>query len=388
VAEIYLRTRFDRIPLHSLYNDLLANPPSGITISKSQKSTNAYYKFDRKSANAVRQVILYYTKTWPYLLNEWLSQRHLPTNPDLIYASQHVIFSEMRWITDFEFANAFVAYGNIGAARVILQKRFSSNACKKIMAWTEWAADTLRKSIDTHDFDDKIDVVRFSVPPQPKEVLNKPDEKIRILFIGSNNPANTQNFLFKGGYEAVDASIKLIAKYDNLEIVVKSLVPEEIKGKCSEYGAIKIIDHDLPPAEVKKLYTDSHIFIRAGHEALGPAILEAMSYGLVVVANNIYNVPEAVEDEHTGLLTKTPPVDYYTKYGTPKDYNSKFVNGIRESKGFLAFQIYEKVSRLIEDSALRRKLGTNAHTMIENGKFSSKERNAKLKSIIEVALRK
>jgi regulator of replication initiation timing len=49
-------------------------------------------------------------------------------------------------------------------------------------------------------------------------------------------------------------------------------------------------------------------------------------------------------------------------------------------------QIVEKTSLLVENASLRRRLGRQARASIEEGKFSIKNRNTKLKRIFDEAV--
>ena len=49
------------------------------------------------------------------------------------------------------------------------------------------------------------------------------------------NPGNLLSYEFKGLYETIDAFIELQKEYDNLELVVRSIVPDVIKEKCKKY---------------------------------------------------------------------------------------------------------------------------------------------------------
>jgi glycosyltransferase involved in cell wall biosynthesis len=49
-------------------------------------------------------------------------------------------------------------------------------------------------------------------------------------------------------------------------------------------------------------------------------------------------------------------------------------------------QIVDKVSLLIENGLLRRRLGQDARHLVEEGEFSTKKRNEKLKKIFDEAV--
>jgi len=50
-------------------------------------------------------------------------------------------------------------------------------------------------------------------------------------------------------------------------------------------------------------------------------------------------------------------------------------------------QLVEKISLLIEDSSLRKRMGRYGRRLVEKGKFSIKERNKKLLKIYQESLR-
>jgi len=120
---------------------------------------------------------------------------------------------------------------------------------------------------------------------------------------------------------------------------------------------------------------------------LGMAILEAMSYELPVIARAVYDVPEAVEDMRTGiLLSPLSKLPYYMWNGAPNHYDRDLLFRIRKYRPSLVKQIVEKTSLLIENSSLRRKLGREGRHLIEQGEFSIRNRNEKLKRIFDEAI--
>jgi glycosyltransferase involved in cell wall biosynthesis len=119
------------------------------------------------------------------------------------------------------------------------------------------------------------------------------------------------------------------------------------------------------------------------------AILEAMSYQLPVMALDIYDVPEAINDLKTGVLLKTSPsIPYYSWNGGPNHYDKEFLRGLRQSRSWLIKQIVEKASMLIENESLRRKIGREARFLVEHGEFSIPRRNMKLRRIFDEAIEK
>ncbi len=82
------------------------------------------------------------------------------------------------------------------------------------------------------------------------------------------------------------------------------------------------------------------------------ALLEAMSWGLPVIATPVGGIPQVVEEGVNGLFVSPGDID-----------------------GLAA-----AVRRLLEDTGLRERLGTAARATVENG-FSLREALAKLSGI-------
>jgi glycosyltransferase involved in cell wall biosynthesis len=223
---------------------------------------------------------------------------------------------------------------------------------------------------------------------RPKDLTKKKlDDKVTLLFVGSANPYNALNFEEKGGVEVIEAFLELHKKYDRVELVLRSWVPPEIRAKYGGNPDIKILDSLLSKEALARLYLSSEISLFPAHLNLGMVILEAMSYELPVIARRIYDVPEAVEDMRTGLLLDPlPTVPYYMWNGAPNSFDRNFIAIVRKYRSQLVSQIVEKASLLIEDTPLRKRLGRQARALIEEGKFSIKNRNMKLKRIFDEAV--
>jgi hypothetical protein len=96
-------------------------------------------------------------------------------------------------------------------------------------------------SVDSEKFKHKIHTVRYTVSSKSENLDNKDTSTIRILFLGSMNAANLLSYEFKGIYETVEAFIELQKEFDNLELVIRSIVPNTLKEKCKKFPNIKIL---------------------------------------------------------------------------------------------------------------------------------------------------
>lgn len=392
MKKVFLKGRSQGGPIHSLYRGLLDFPPEGYQFVTRglapTKRQNLVFDLDRKFRNIPGGGGTWLRlKTLQYLAIRIIQdmQAGSKANPDLIYASQQLTSARMPWVVDFEYVNALVNYGDIRLCKRFVQRALASKWCKKILPWSDWAKRTLYRSLDCGSFKEKIEMIHFAASPKDF-VKTEKDDKVRLLFVGSTNQFNFLNFEWKGGYEVVDAFLTLSKKYDGLELVMRSWVPPEIQKKCTNRPDTKVFSTPLSEDALARLYASSDVFLFPTHLNLGMAILEAMSYELPVIAVSLYDVPEAIQDMKTGVLLKpSPNVPYYTWNGAPNHNDWELLQRIRRSRAWMVDQIVEKASVLIEDSSLRKRLGREARQRIEQGEFSIKKRNEKLKRVFDEA---
>lgn len=119
-------------------------------------------------------------------------------------------------------------------------------------------------------------------------------------------------------------------------------------------------------------------------DSFGYALLEAMSIGLPLVATNIFAIPEIIEDGKNGFLINTPLSDF--RNYVPSFFDRELIK--RKRIKMVINELVEKLSILIENSSLRRRMGKYGRQLVERGKFSIKERNEKLRRIYEESIKK
>ncbi len=381
---VLLKPRFKGLPLHSLYDELIINPPKDYRVTKyNSLQSHPLIKTSSKHRNHYYKQLVYHLGSLPYMVAQ--SRESIKyENIDLIFASQHVIDNQVPWVVDLEYSDALGGYCNLMLTKEIILKKLKSKNCKFILPWSYWAQKTLFNSLDCKEIKEKIRIIRYTANPKKNNVSNKDKSKTRFLFLGSINPANVNSFEFKGLYETVNAFVDVQRKYDNLELVIRSLVSPEIRALVKKYPNIKIIENRLTPLELENLYQSSDVFPHSGFETMNSSILEAMSYGLPVIATSLYNTPEVIQHMKNGILIDLPkPNLFYTKSGTPNDYSKSFLDSMRALRPYMVEKLKESMKMLIEDSTLRNKIGQEARRVTEDGEFSTKRKNELLKEIFD-----
>lgn len=384
---IYLKPRFPGIKLHSLYNQLINNPPSGYRIISPKNNFNhSFTKLASKHRNYYYKQFLYSFGSFPYILKQITQTIKEYEKADLIFASQHVITAKKNWIVDLEYSNALAGYFDLTFSKNIISKKLSSQNCKYILPWSDWSLETLKKSFDARKWSEKIKVVRYTVPPK-KNIENKKRNGIKILFVGSTNPANIDSFEFKGVYEIIEAFLEIQDNYDDVQLIIRSVLPENIKKQLQNNNKITILEKPLSNEELEKLYLTSDIFPHSGFEVLNLSVLEAMSYGLPVIATSLYSTPELIENMKNGLLIELPnPKLFYLKNGTPNDHSKQFLIEMRKLRSYMKDRLVESLKLLIENEKIRKEIGLKARLTIEKGEFSITKRNELLREIFEESM--
>lgn len=143
---------------------------------------------------------------------------------------------------------------------------------------------------------DRVHVVGAgpNVEPAPAGPPAGPREPL-ALFVG-------KGFAAKGGPELLQAFAALRRVHPRARLaVVSSTCPGPLPEGVTFHGL-------LPREALARLYGAATIFVLPTlREAFGLSLLEAMSFGLPVVASRVEAIPEIVADGETGLLV--PPRD-------------------------------------------------------------------------------
>ena len=141
---------------------------------------------------------------------------------------------------------------------------------------------------------------------------------------------------------------------------------------------------DDPMEFYKEIFGDCDLYVQPTTvDSFGVSILEAMSTGLPIVCTDDFTLPELVQDGYNGFLVKSP-VNWYPHFSKG---TGEYTKKAEEDHPETVKELVEKISILIEDSKLRKKMGQNSFKIVESGKFSIKERNKQLRRIYEEALK-
>ncbi len=369
------------------YYDLVKNPPAGYRFvhrkSSLERTSVALNKTGWAFAGleAVNQIVPV------HLLRSFVDRFDRPDGADLVYAVMRLYWRRDPWVVDFLGEQPHVIVGRermFALYRPLVRKALRSPSCKKIIYDVEAGKQALLQLLGTPELAEKIAVV---YPATPGKEFVKPDRQgpVQLLFVGSANIDNSNQFETKGGRILLEAFLRLRERYEGLGLVVRSAVPGDVRERFRSVPGLTIIENSLPLEELERHFKEADIFVAPVHTVPSKTLVQAMSYELPIVMTDVWSAPELLEDGRTGILMHHPTAhtfsDGYVVHFDSPAYRRVLATVSPE----LVQQTVEKVSLLIEDPELRRRIGRAARREVEEGKFSIQRRNATLKRVLDEA---
>jgi len=319
------------------------------------------------------------------------SFKKIPDNISLIFTYNRLSFRKIPWVIQVEWVCTPLGYDIklLRRYRGVLERLLASDYCKGILTWGEPAKKSILLNLNCAGFEHKIRVVFQTVHKKDfTKMYNSDDEGVRLLFVGS--ASRVQYFEQKGGRLALEVFSVLSRKYDDLRLVIRARVPQRIKNEFDIEGnsKIKLIEEELSWESLEREFASADIFVYPTYELQNTVILDAMSYELPVVTTD-FGSNGWIDDGVTGFVVETgEEVPYFCGNLIPIGITPQrrlVTEAVQKPAPKLVERVAEKVSILIENPNLRRRMGETARREVEEGKFSITKRNEKLKRIFDEA---
>jgi glycosyltransferase involved in cell wall biosynthesis len=324
----------------------------------------------------------------PTYLRSLIERNRTIPKCDIIYSVSNFYLGELPWVIDCEDARTFyqgferLFYFHKACILKVLHRK----NCKKILPWTEAAKKSILLNYKSKKISEKIDVVPLTIKSIPVN-LNKKFKSINFLFIGSINPTFQKDFYYKGGLETIIAFKKIVSKYDNINLIIRSYVDEKIQKIINKSKNIILLNNILKQEELYRLYETSSVLVYPSFVTPGLTFTEAMNFGLPIITTNYWANPEYVIDNFNGFLItlsktvkKKEIIKNTLSYSRNIGYHKVDDNQIEE--------LCDKLEYFIQYSNEISRMGKNSKYLLTDGKFSLEKKNFKLKEIYEYCLKK
>ncbi|GAG02365.1 unnamed protein product, partial [marine sediment metagenome] len=171
-------------------------------------------------------------------------------------------------------------------------------------------AELIRRGINSS----KIRVVypgvdSFYIERKMKSRDTNDSKTVNLLSVtGKYRPWKCQDYLVRafGHLKAEVVQMTIVASTESFPSYVRKLL--DLCQELDIENQVRILDRTKNVKELGQLYSKADIFILPSvWEAFGIVLLEAMSFGIPIVATNAGGIPELVEDGVEGFLV--PPKD-------------------------------------------------------------------------------
>ena len=226
---------------------------------------------------------------------------------------------------------------------IFLEKQVFKRSAK-ILTWTEWARNSV---INDYGIDpDKVSAVPPGVDTKLIAFTSRDHksnkEPYNVLFIGGD-------FKRKGGEDLLDVFLNRFADDSVLHIVTLDVI------NCN-HPNVHIYNHVQAYSDAwLQLYRQADVFVMPTYgDAFGLVFIEAMAFGLPVIASKLIQTTEIVKEGETGFLI------------TPGD---------RQALG-------DTLQVLIDNPSLGRQMGEKARQVVEVN-FDTHKNFKKIESIFE-----
>ncbi len=373
---------------HTYYAEMIAAQPPGVAFVWNQKPLLA--SIQESSFKKIAVLILRSLG----LPNLRFVRRNAVNDVDVIHSCQNLLLANRPWVVDIEHGCPFVGIHFSRLQKVMTRKIIklilASQFCQAILPWTNTAAEGLLKTLDRDEvIAKKIQTVYPAVQTAERIDYKERSDELKLLFV-VNYPE--WNFFLKGGRELIEAYRILRPKTGNLSLIVVGPVPSSIVSECSRVPGI-LLPGKVSRSQLYQLYRKSAIYVMPSYsDTFGMVFLEAMAFGLPIVALNRPYTAEIVKDGETGLLVELPAssLHWFDASGRPRVNSDTFIKQVLHSDVDIRVVegLVEKIGCLIEDHRLRKRMGTNGYEEIVSGRFSVARRNQMLRQVyMEAATR-
>lgn len=190
--------------------------------------------------------------------------------------------------------------------------------------------------------------------------LHPIESKFRILFVG-------RHIERKGLIYLIQAASKLDSSRFEVRIAGAGDLTEDLKQKAQVLAPETIVfTGKLSSDALNQEYEKANAFVlpaivdqKGDTEGLGVVLIEAIEYGLPVVASNVGGIPDVIINEKTGLLVEQKNsealVDAFLKLESNPILSQKLVSGAREHiKQYFSWEPIIKNQIEVYNSVLRK----------------------------------
>ncbi|MFM7151423.1 MAG: glycosyltransferase family 4 protein, partial [Gemmataceae bacterium] len=326
------------------------------------------------------------------------SQLLISRSQDLVFlTSMPYTYGQQDWVIEIEdpttlfypmIQNGRTLDLNIHASpyHPIIQTLLESDRCKGILTHMKSTAEMLPTLFPGDSIRGKVHYqpLGVKIPPRWQRHDEADPEEVHLLFINSWCQAPS-NFYLRGGLDILEAFAIVRERYPQVRLTMRTHLPalDDHYLRIIESGWVRVVNRMVTAQEMADFHARSHIYLLPAARVHIVSLLQAMSYGLAVVASDGWGFEEYLEHERNGLVVRG-------RYGKVswadqqagmlrEDYEGMYTPDPQIVSGLV-----DSISRLVEDHELRRRLGHAARADVERH-YNLKQWNEGLANFLDRA---
>jgi glycosyltransferase involved in cell wall biosynthesis len=189
----------------------------------------------------------------------------------------------------------------------------------------------------------------------------------------------------------VEATRILRSKGRKVRLTVVGPIPPALATEWAAVEGVLLLGR-VSRTELYRQYSESDVYAMPSFsDTFGMVFVEAMAFGLPVVALDRPYTREIIRDGETGLLAKLgdSSVAWCDAWGGFTMDSDAFIRCVLDADVDMTVvaELVEQLDRLVDDPALRRRLGDRGREEVLDGRFSVTRRNATLGEVYSTAAR-
>jgi glycosyltransferase involved in cell wall biosynthesis len=264
----------------------------------------------------------------------------------------------------------------------MVKELLESPRCRAIVTHVRSTAESLPTLFQSETIAKKVFHIPLGVELPRRPVRQMRDETINLLFTNSWHQ-EAKSFYLRGGLDVLEAFAVLRERYPQLRLVLRSSLPDLPRRymRMLLRGDVQVLGNFLSARQMDALQRRTHIYLLPSARVHIVSLLQAMAYGQAVIASDGWGFAEHVEHGRNGLVVpgRHGKTSWLDERGglLREDYRPMF-----RPDPVIVEGLVESVSRLVEDSKLRRRLGKQARADVA-ARHSVAQWNERLKAVFD-----
>jgi glycosyltransferase involved in cell wall biosynthesis len=267
--------------------------------------------------------------------------------------------------------------------RAVVLQILRSDRCRAILPWTETAARAFHATFRPDPrVADKVRVVYPAVRLPELRTDRETSDECRLLFV-ANRPE--YNAVLKGGRELL-AAFKVVRRtFSSASLTMVGPMPAALQAEARSTPGV-VLTGSISREALDRIYRHSDVYVMPTlSDTFGMVFLEAMAYGLPVIALDRPFTRDIVQNGVTGVLVPAPCTDanWVLGDGRLKTRSEVFIQTVLQCPAdeMVITSLVSAITMLVGNRALRQTLGAAGRKEVSSGRFSIARRNASLRTI-------